>query len=41
MPKQKSVQKAQAFDPIAPVARDISAESWLLCFDEFQVSGAL
>lgn len=25
-------------DPIAPVAREIAAEAWLLCFDEFQVT---
>ncbi len=25
-------------DPIAPVAADIAAESWLLCFDEFHVT---
>lgn len=24
-------------DPIPPVARDIAAETWLLCFDEFEV----
>lgn len=26
------------FDPIKPVAEIISEESWLLCFDEFQVT---
>jgi cell division protein ZapE len=25
-------------DPIAPIAADIAAESWLLCFDEFHVT---
>src|SRR3954453_10037657 len=25
-------------DPIGPVAADIAAESWLLCFDEFHVT---
>ena len=25
-------------DPLAPLATDIAAESWLLCFDEFHVS---
>jgi len=25
-------------DPLAPLAADIAAESWLLCFDEFSVS---
>lgn len=24
-------------DPIAPVARDLAAEAYVLCFDEFQV----
>lgn len=26
------------FDPIPPVAEDITQESWLICFDEFQVT---
>jgi predicted ATPase len=30
--------KPQPFDPIPPVARSISNNSWLICFDEFQVS---
>lgn len=30
--------KPQPFDPIRPVARSISNQSWLICFDEFQVS---
>ena len=25
------------YDPIPPVARDIASETWLICFDEFQV----
>ena len=29
--------KAKPYDPIGPVAREISEETWLLCFDEFQV----
>lgn len=29
--------KPKPFDPIAPVADLISNETWLLCFDEFQV----
>lgn len=28
---------AKAYDPIAPVAEEISEEASLLCFDEFQV----
>lgn len=30
--------KPQPFDPIPPVARLISEKSWLICFDEFQVT---
>ncbi|GLV48591.1 uncharacterized protein CBL_06020 [Carabus blaptoides fortunei] len=30
--------KPQPFDPIPPVARAISEKSWLICFDEFQVT---
>lgn len=29
---------AKSYDPIAPVAEEISEEACLLCFDEFQVS---
>lgn len=29
--------KPQPFDVIRPIAEDISRESWLICFDEFQV----
>lgn len=32
-----AVQAAGRFDPIPPVASDIARESWLICFDEFQV----
>lgn len=32
-----SSTKLQPFDPIPPVARSITEEAWLLCFDEFQV----
>lgn len=34
-PKQHS--KAKSYDPIAPVAKEISDNAKLLCFDEFQV----
>jgi predicted ATPase len=30
--------KPSAFDPIKPVADEITNDSWLICFDEFQVS---
>jgi cell division protein ZapE len=26
-----------ATDPIPPIARDLAADAWILCFDEFQV----
>ena len=37
MPKVKSTLGNKPFDPITPVAEEISGETWLLCFDEFQV----
>lgn len=37
MPKRKAGKMAKAYDPIAPVAEEISEEAALLCFDEFQV----
>ena len=36
-PKRTSTRGSQGFDPIAPVAQQIREETWLLCFDEFQV----
>lgn len=37
IPRQHGT-KPQPYDPIGPVAREISDETWLLCFDEFQVT---
>lgn len=37
MPKRKAGKMAKSYDPIAPVAEEISEEASLLCFDEFQV----
>lgn len=31
------IDKAHPFDPTEPVADMITSETWLLCFDEFQV----
>ncbi|KAL2098867.1 hypothetical protein ACEWY4_005347 [Coilia grayii] len=38
MPKRKVGKMAKSYDPIAPVAEEISEEASLLCFDEFQVT---
>ena len=37
--RQSSEKNARAsnYDPIPPVASSIVEESWLICFDEFQV----
>jgi len=37
-PKIKTTLGSQPFDPFVPIAVEISKESWLLCFDEFQVT---
>ncbi|BFZ13061.1 hypothetical protein BsWGS_16100 [Bradybaena similaris] len=37
-PKITTTRDKQPFDPIGPVALEISDEAWLLCFDEFQVT---
>ncbi|KAM9562964.1 AFG1-like ATPase isoform 4-T5 [Guaruba guarouba] len=36
LPKRKAGFMAKSYDPIAPVAEEISEEAALLCFDEFQ-----
>lgn len=38
IPKLYNLTHSSAFDPIPPVAEQISSETWLLCFDEFQVT---
>ncbi|XP_071662764.1 AFG1-like ATPase isoform X3 [Patagioenas fasciata] len=38
LPKRKAGFMAKSYDPIAPVADEISEEAALLCFDEFQVT---
>ncbi|KAG7255038.1 hypothetical protein CRUP_017407, partial [Coryphaenoides rupestris] len=37
MPKRKAGKMAKSYDPIAPIAEEISEEACLLCFDEFQM----
>ncbi|XP_015591803.1 putative ATPase N2B isoform X2 [Cephus cinctus] len=36
--RDHSSTKLQPFDPIPPVAASITEKTWLLCFDEFQVT---
>lgn len=36
--RSSSDRASHAFDPTEPVAEDIAAEAWLICFDEFQVT---
>uniref|UniRef100_A0A8D2J8L2 AFG1 like ATPase n=1 Tax=Varanus komodoensis TaxID=61221 RepID=A0A8D2J8L2_VARKO len=36
LPKRKPGLMAKSYDPIAPIATEISEEACLLCFDEFQ-----
>ncbi|XP_051880672.1 lactation elevated protein 1 homolog B isoform X2 [Pristis pectinata] len=38
LPKRKPGLMAKSYDPIAPIATEISDETCLLCFDEFQVT---
>ncbi|CAL9687176.1 unnamed protein product [Knipowitschia caucasica] len=38
LPKRKAGKMSRSYDPIAPVAEEISEEASLLCFDEFQVT---
>lgn len=38
LPKRTAGLMAKSYDPIAPIADEISEEAGLLCFDEFQVS---
>ncbi len=36
--RQRKADLVRGDDPIAPVADDLAAEAWLLCFDEFAVN---
>ncbi|KAL3883766.1 hypothetical protein ACJMK2_029998 [Sinanodonta woodiana] len=38
IPRQNNVHKTQSYDPIPSVAQNITEETTLLCFDEFQVT---
>ncbi|KAJ8399406.1 hypothetical protein AAFF_G00411180 [Aldrovandia affinis] len=38
LPKRRAGKMAKSYDPIAPIATEISQEACLLCFDEFQVT---
>ncbi|KAL4232894.1 Lactation elevated protein 1 [Mactra antiquata] len=38
LPRDTNVKRSQSYDPIPPVADSISDNTWLLCFDEFQVT---
>nr|XP_027784131.1 AFG1-like ATPase [Marmota flaviventris] len=38
LPKRKQGFMTKSYDPIAPIAEEISHEACLLCFDEFQVT---
>uniref|UniRef100_A0A8D2HHC8 AFG1-like ATPase n=1 Tax=Urocitellus parryii TaxID=9999 RepID=A0A8D2HHC8_UROPR len=38
LPKRKPGFMTKSYDPIAPIAEEISHEACLLCFDEFQVT---
>jgi predicted ATPase len=37
-PKITTTRGKEGYDPIRPVADEIRSDTWLLCFDEFQVS---
>jgi cell division protein ZapE len=36
--RQRDLKDRESKDPIAPLAKKIAEEAWLLCFDEFQVT---
>ncbi|XP_060598378.1 AFG1-like ATPase [Ruditapes philippinarum] len=38
LPREVNIKKLHSYDPIPPVAESISDNTWLLCFDEFQVT---
>lgn len=37
-PESDSLGVSEGFDPIPPLAKSLSREAYLLCFDEFQVT---
>jgi predicted ATPase len=34
---QKEGFRSASYDPVPPIAEELTSEAWLMCFDEFQV----